>query len=53
MCYYWCISFITVLYCHIQNRLDLIRADYPYRVLAKQSQQKAQHDRRAQERGVL
>ena len=38
------------LHCHIRTRLDLIHPDYPSRVLAKQAQQKAQHDRRAQER---
>ena len=38
------------LHHHIPTRLDLIRPDYPSRVLAKQAQQKAQHDQRAQER---
>ena len=38
------------LHRQIRTRLDLIRPDYPSGVLAKQAQQKAQHDRRAQER---
>ena len=38
------------LHRHIRTRLDLIRPDYFSRVLAKQAQQKAQHNRRAQER---
>ena len=35
---------LLFLHCHIQTRLDLIRPDYTSRVLAKQVQQKAQHD---------
>ena len=32
------------LHRHIQTRLGLIHPDYPSQVLAKQAQQKAQHD---------
>ena len=41
------------MHCHIRTRLDLIHPDYPSQVLAKQAQQKAQHDRRAQERELF
>ena len=38
------------LHRHIRTRMDLLRPECESRVLAKQTQQKTQHDKRAQER---